>query len=182
MDESGHDHKNMPFEVRGGVALHSGSIWNFTTDWQEAVMKSFGPHFYENGGEIKGSKLLDRKKVEWSNSLDLLSEKQRHKGVNRFLTQKRQKQSVSKRDFAAYGQACRMMARETFDLLLKHDAVLFASLIPRGTRKPHGFEFDHLLRKDHIFLQERFFYFLEYKQEQGLFVMDQTEKENDKGL
>jgi hypothetical protein len=29
MDESGHDHKNMPLEVRGGVALHVSRLWDF---------------------------------------------------------------------------------------------------------------------------------------------------------
>jgi len=26
LDESGHDHKQMPYEVRGGVALHAGEV------------------------------------------------------------------------------------------------------------------------------------------------------------
>ena len=29
MDESGHDHRNCPYEVRGGVALHAGRLWPF---------------------------------------------------------------------------------------------------------------------------------------------------------
>jgi hypothetical protein len=29
MDESGHDHKHCPYEVRGGVALRSTKLWNF---------------------------------------------------------------------------------------------------------------------------------------------------------
>lgn len=73
-----------------------------------------------------------------------------------------------------------MMAGEIFGLLQKHEAVLFASLIPCGVKKPSNFKFDHFLRKDHVFLQERFFNFLEAKHEYGLFVMDQTEKTEDK--
>ncbi len=180
MDESGHDHKNMPFEVRGGVALHASKVWPFIRDWKEVAESAFGSDFTELGGEIKGSKLLDKKRFEWSDSHSTLGEAERHKGVNRFLTQKRQKLSLTKRDFAAYGQASLMMADRIFDLLQRHDAVLFASLIPRGIRKPQQFSFDHYLRKDHIFLQERFFYFLESKSESGLFVMDQTEKQNDR--
>lgn len=26
LDESGHDHKTMPYEVRGGIALHAGAL------------------------------------------------------------------------------------------------------------------------------------------------------------
>ncbi len=180
MDESGHDHKNMPFEVRGGVALHAGKVWPFIQDWHAAVEETFGPKFIELKGEIKGSSLLESKKMQWAKQMHPLGLRERHNGVQRFLTKSLQKQPMERRDFTAYGQASTAMARKVFDLLQRHDAVLFASLIPRGVRKPKGYEFDHLLRKDHIFLQERFFYFLEAKQEHGLFVMDQTEKQNDK--
>ena len=29
MDESGHDRRNLPYEVRGGIALEDGKIWPF---------------------------------------------------------------------------------------------------------------------------------------------------------
>lgn len=180
MDESGHDHKNTPFEVRGGVAIHSSKIWPFIQDWQESLKKSFGVEFNDSGVEIKGSRLLDNKRIEWSKIMHPLSTAERHRGVNRFLTQKKQKLPLSQRSFAAYGQACKLMAREVFDLLEKHETALFASMIPRGVKKPKNFEFDHFLRKDQVFLQERFFNFLEAKHEHGLFVMDQTEKQEDK--
>jgi len=180
MDESGHDHKNMPFEVRGGVALHSGKVWPFIQDWRAAEREAFGKNLAELGGEIKGSKLLDRKRMEWAEQMHPLDKPSRHRGVARFLTKGHQKQSHSKRDFTAYGQACKLMACEVFDLLARHEAVLFASLIPRGVAPPPGFRYQDYLRKDHVFLQERFFYFLESKQEYGLFVMDQTEKQNDR--
>lgn len=179
MDESGHDHKNMPMEVRGGVAIHANRIWQFFLDWQEIKTLAFGPHFLELGGEIKGSSLLESKRLEWADQMHPLDRNSRHKGVQRFLTKSVQGQAPSRRDFTAYGQACVRMAREIIDLLFTHDAVLFASMIPRGVRAPRDHEFQHYLRKDHIFLQERFFYFLEGKQECGLFVMDQTEKNSD---
>ncbi|MCG8508876.1 MAG: DUF3800 domain-containing protein [Rhodospirillales bacterium] len=180
MDESGHDHKNMPFEVRGGVAIHAGKVWPFVSDWHKSVKEAFGPQFSELRGEIKGNKLLDRKRIEWSNQMALLDASARHNAVNRFLTKKLQRERPTRRDFTGYGQASRLMARYVFDILDRHGAVLFASLIPRGVRQPRNFKYAHYLRKDHVFLQERFFYFLEAKQEHGLFVMDQTEKQNDK--
>ena len=30
MDESGHDHKAMPYEVRGGLAVHASRVWPLT--------------------------------------------------------------------------------------------------------------------------------------------------------
>ena len=104
----------------------------------------------------------------------------RRKAVRRFLTCGLQKLPPTKKDFAAYGQASLLMAERIVDLLKKHQAQLFASMIPRGCKPPKNFQHADYLRKDHIFMQERFFYFLEQKQEHGLFVMDQTEKQLDK--
>ena len=180
MDESGHDHKNMPMEVRGGVAIHASKIWPFIRDWNDARDEIFGKEFVKLGGEIKGSKLLQKQKFSWAGQMPSLDDTARRKGVRRFLTLKHQNTSPKRLDFTAYGQASIMMAERIFDLLFRHEAVLFASMIPRGVKPPENFEFGHYLRKDHIFLQERFFYFLEYKRENGLFVMDQTEKRQDK--
>lgn len=170
----------MPLEVRGGVAIHSSKVWSFIQGWQAAGKEAFGPMFAELGGEIKGCKLLDRKRRNWASQMTQLNSRSRHRGVSRFLTRKLQHENRTRRDFTAYGQACDLMACRIFELLFKYEAKLFASLIPRGTRRPHGFRNNHYLRKDHVFLQERFFYFLEQKKEHGLFVMDQTEKRNDR--
>jgi hypothetical protein len=180
MDESGHDHRNMPLEVRGGVAIHSSKIWNFVQDFQKNEKSAFGFLLVEKGMELKGSKLLETKRYKWAAQEEVLDDASRKNGVGRFISKSQQKAAPSRREFTAYGQACKLMAKKTFDLLEKHDAKLFASLIPRGVKPPPNFRFAHYLRKDHIFLQERFFWFLEAKQENGLFVMDQTEKQNDK--
>ena len=72
------------------------------------------------------------------------------------------------------------MAKETFGLLKKHQAVLMASAIPRGSTKPPAYELEDYLRKDSVFLLERYFYFLEARQEHGILVMDETEKQGDR--
>ena len=71
------------------------------------------------------------------------------------------------------------MAQETFGLLKRHEVALFASAIPRGAAKPPAYDFDEYLRKDVVFLLERFFYFLEREREYGILVMDETEKRGD---
>ena len=35
LDESGHDHRHMPYEVRGGVALHVSQLWPFIRGMQK---------------------------------------------------------------------------------------------------------------------------------------------------
>jgi hypothetical protein len=72
------------------------------------------------------------------------------------------------------------MARGVFDLLIAHDARLFSSAIPKGVKPPENFREADYLRKDHVFLFERFYYFLEAQKEHGLIVMDETEKTLDK--
>ena len=62
MDESGHDHKQMPYEVRGGIALHAGQIWNFIQAVRRLELDCFGTELALFKKEIKGSTLLDRKR------------------------------------------------------------------------------------------------------------------------
>ena len=97
-----------------------------------------------------------------------------------FLNKGVEKKKPTSVEFAAYGQACLMMATGIFRLLREHGAVLFASAIPRAIQKPETYNPEEFLRKDHVFLLERYFYFLEGKREEGLLVMDETEKTQDR--
>lgn len=101
------------------------------------------------------------------------------KQLRAFLPNRGQGIKPSRRDFAAYGQARLIMADHIFKLIEDHDGKIFASLIPRGVRSPKDYKFDHFLRRDHIYLQERYFNFLEAQQEHGLFIMDQVEVKED---
>jgi Protein of unknown function (DUF3800) len=105
------------------------------------------------------------------------AERQRH--AQAFLMKGFQKLNPTSSEFCAYGQACIEMARGIFQLLRDHSAVLFASIIPCGTGHVSG-STDDLLRKDQVYLLERYFYFLEKEQQSGLLVMDGTEKTLDR--
>jgi hypothetical protein len=72
------------------------------------------------------------------------------------------------------------MARGLFQILVECKAVLFAVAIPRTTTKPVTYEAEEYLRKDQVFLLERFFYFLEDECQHGLLVMDEVEKSADR--
>lgn len=104
----------------------------------------------------------------------------RRKHTRGFLTKGLEKKSPSRDEFTAYGQACLEMAHGTFQLLRDHQAALFASAIPQKIAKPADPHIEDFLRKDHVFLLERFFYFLEAKKEHGLLVMDEVEKSLDR--
>lgn len=180
MDECGHDHRTMPYEVRGGVALHAGKVWPFVQDMQRLEVECFGDRLHRYGSEIKGHKLLDADRLRWADQMDQLDGESRRKYARSFLNKGAKKERATRIEFTAYGQACRLMATSVFDLLRSREAVLFASAIPRRVARPRTHKAVEFLRKDHVFLFERFFYFLEGKRDHGILVMDETEKTDDR--
>ncbi len=72
------------------------------------------------------------------------------------------------------------MAGRVFEELYHHEAVIIASMVPRWVSKPEGFLYEEFLRKDQVFLFERFFYLLEENGTEGLVIMDKVEKSADR--
>lgn len=180
MDESGHDHRNMPYEVRGGIALHAAKLWPFIQAWRRLELDTYGAELSQYRKEIKGSKLLDKDRLKWARQGPNMPDEERRKHCRTFFTKGLQKQSPARDAFTAYGQASALMAEGIFELLVNHDARLFASAIPCHVNRPAEFASEDYLRKDHVFLFERYFYFLEEKREDGLIVMDETDKHEDR--
>jgi hypothetical protein len=180
IDESGHDHKQMPYEVRGGIALQDSQLWPFVQAMQRLELHCFGGQLHQYRKELKGSTLLDRKRFRFAKQAPPMEPESRRKHSRGFLTKGLEKKTPSRDEFTAYGQACLEMARGTFQLLRDHGAVLFAAAIPASVRKPDQPHIEEFLRKDHVFLQERFFYFLEAQRQYGLLVMDEVEKSADR--
>lgn len=181
LDESGHDHKQMPYEVRGGVALHVARLWPFVRAVQQLELDAFGAQLSLYQKELKGSTLLDAKRFKFAGQMPRMNDEERRKHCRGFLTKGLEKKTNQTREeFTAYGQACVEMAQGMFQLLQDHEAKVFASAVPRGAaRAPAGMSED-LLRKDQVFLLERYYYLLEERQEHGLLVMDEVEKTADR--
>lgn len=180
LDESGHDHKQMPYEVRGGIALQDSQLWPFALAMQRLERDAFGCALAEFQKELKGSTLLDRKRFQFANQAARMETAARQKHCRAFLTKGLQKIKPTSEEFCAYGQACIEMARGVFQLLRDHKSVLFASAIPRGVGKGDSGTPPEYLRKDQVYLLERFFYFLEGQKENGLLVMDAVDKQSDR--
>ena len=66
LDESGHDHRTMPYEVRGGVILHASKLWPFVQGMRRLEMTSFGATLASVGSELKGHRLLDKNRFKWA--------------------------------------------------------------------------------------------------------------------
>ncbi len=180
LDESGHDHRSMPYEVRGGIALEDREVWPFVQEMQRLELASFGVVLDQFRVEIKGCKMLNRDRFKWAAQGLSMSDDERRKHCRGFLTKGLEKKAPSREEFTAYGQACIEMARGIFQLLRDRRAKLFASVIPRNTERPKSFKADEYLRKDQVFLLERFFYFLETEKQYGLLVMDEADESEDR--
>jgi hypothetical protein len=180
LDESGHDHKHCPYEVRGGVALHASKLWPFVQRVKQAELEAFGARLHDYKKELKGSKLLDKDRFKWAAQDSELSPDVRQRNSRGFLTKGLEKKPPTKAEFTAYGQASLLMARLVFDALKAMDARVFASVIPASVIKPAAYVAQDFLRKDHVFLLERYFYFLEKQNQHGLLVMDEVEKVSDR--
>ena len=104
LDESGHDHKNMPYEVRGGIALHASQLWPFVQAMQRLELDSFGCHLGEYKVELKGSTLLDRKRFRFAGQSLRMHDEARRKHCRGFFTKGLEKKSPLRDEFTAYGQ------------------------------------------------------------------------------
>lgn len=182
IDESGHDHKNTPYEVRGGVAVQDSELWPFVQGVRGLEVECFGAPLHEYKTELKGARLLEKKRFRWARQDAAISPVERRALCRAFLTKGLEKRERTRREFTAYGQACLCMAQQLFLLLAKHRAELFAVAIPRGAEKPRTDEAEEYLRKDHVFLLERYFYFLEKQNDYGLIVMDESDEREDRGF
>ena len=184
LDESGHDHKSMPYEVHGGIAIHDTRLWSFVRTVAEYEEQCFGVLLRHFGTEIKGRKLLDKDRWKWAKQEPELPGQERRRLARRFLEKGRQhpKAAPTRDEFTAYGQASLLLARNVFSALRDCEAKLFAAVIPKGAEKPATIEADAFLRKDLVFLLERYFYFLQQKEEVGLLLMDESECRQDHRL
>ena len=143
-------------------------------------VESFGCSLNQFNKEIKGSTLIDRKRFKFSRQFGLLPDRDRQRFCHSFFIKNLRKLTPTREEFTAYGQACLHMARRTFELLYDYEAEVIATAIPRGIEKPDDFEREDFLRKDIVFLLERFFYFLDRNSAHGTLIMDETEKSQDR--
>ena len=182
MDESGHDHKDSPYEVRGGYALADTQLWPFVQDVLRLELSCFGARLADYKSEVKGMKLLQKDRFAHAAQMPEIEVVKRQQLCRALLQAGLEKRPPTREQLTAYGQASLRMADGIFVLLERHKAIIFASAVPRGTAKaPAGTQpSPDILRKDHIFLLERFFYFLERERQMGLLVMDEVEKQEDR--
>lgn len=123
---------------------------------------------------------MDKDRFKWAEQDVALDDLARRKHAVGFLNKGVVKDRPTRIEFTAYGQASLLMARGIFELLRNHEAKLFAVAILRDVKKPATFEAEEYLRKDQVFLLERYFFFLEAERMPGLLVLDETDRTEDR--
>jgi len=181
MDESGPDPEASPYEVRGGVAIHDSRLWPLVLELQRREQAAFGAELRQFFLELKGSQLLGEEHFQWATQMDPMPDEERRRHCRAFVAKGLEKQAPTGAESAAFGQACLEMASGVFDALKHHEARLLAAVAPaQGLNEAAPApEQDGHLRKDHVFLFERFFYLLEAEEQHGLIVLDEQRKMND---
>jgi len=171
IDESGSDRHEAPYEVLAGVVLGDADVWNLILDLQGLEEELFGVQYRRSGLEIKAKKLLKRKTFRLANQCDgIPHEERRLLARNALLSGS----TASKRQLAALAQAKLDYVCRALELCIRYRAKAFAVAVEPSSPRPTK----EMLRKDYVYLFERFFYFLEDAgpREMGIIIFDEVGK------
>ena len=174
VDESGQDGRNSPYEVLAGLAVEDRELWRLIQALKESQEAHFGIRLFDAyGAEAKGQKLLRKKTFKLAGQKPPLPAAARTALANAALTNG---EAVHGDQLTALGQAKLAYVADALRLCRKHRTVAFASIIPNDiVRSDYDF-----LRKDYAFLFERFFHFLNGREDSpkpmGTVIFDEIEK------
>jgi hypothetical protein len=172
IDESGQDHHDSPYEVLAGIAIEDKDLWNFIQSAHELEIDCFGRKYSGNDNEIKARAFLKRKTFRLANQLPAISLPERTSLAKRALDNGA---TITKMELTALAQAKLDYVEKLLELCQRFRFKVFASIICDETSIPTDKE---MLRKDYVYLFERFYYFLEDKADEprGIVVFDELDK------
>src|SRR5207248_1360990 len=105
MDESGHNHKEMPYEVRGGYALADKELWPFVQDVLRLEHDCFGARLADYKSEVKVVKLLKKDRFKHAVQLPAIDSAKRQHLCRALLQAGLEKRPPTMEQLTAYGQA-----------------------------------------------------------------------------
>lgn len=180
IDESGHDRSVAPYEVLAGVAIEDKNLWNLIQRIHEVEYEHFGMRISEGQLELKAKKLLKKKTFKLASQMSAFSKPDRMKLTKSCLEKGKSKnttirESVTRAELTALGQAKISFVERVLELCAQYHVRAFSGIV--DTSAPRMFDNDYL-RKDYVYLFERFYYFLEDQpgDTMGLVVFDESEK------
>lgn len=172
IDESGHDHHEMPCEVLAGVAVSEDNLWNMVKAVRAAEKDFFGDYLRNlRQTEMKAKKLLKKKRFRSAERPVAIARDELVMLANAALEHG---DVANERQIVAYSRQVLDFVHEVLDIAARHSVQVFASVVDIHAPRPAT----GMLRKDYVYLFERYFYYLETfsPRERGLVVFDELEK------
>jgi hypothetical protein len=182
VDESGHNESGTPCEVLAGVAIAEDALWNIVKAVRAAERDFFGDYLRNLlNEETKARKLLKTKRFKTAaKPCDLTPQESvrlAHSLLMKGKAAHQQRLAAAGETYpemVAYSRQALNFVHEVLNIAAGFNVQVFASVMdPKCPRPPKG-----RLRKDYVYLFERYFYFLESlgPRERGLVVFDELDK------
>ncbi len=173
IDESGHDLHEQPYEVLAGVAIEDRDLWNLISALRKLELEMFGCRYTDGARELKARKLLKRKTFRLANQMSIDDDLETRRALARAALSNGPQ--ATKEQLTALALAKLEYVKQALILCGQFRVRAFASIVPRRAQRPAG---RHFLRKDYMYLFERFYYYLEDSGTdlQGLVVFDELDK------
>jgi hypothetical protein len=172
VDESGGDGSS-PYEALAGVAVEDRDLWNVIQQIYALEFEFFGQRISTGRLELKGKKLLKNKVFRHAGQLDVFPDDTRRELANTCLSKGEPHVAPTCAELTALGQAKIAFVSRILELCAQYRIHAFASIVPTTARRPEPGSY---LRKDYVYLFERYFYFLEDKDSIGSIIFDEFEK------
>ena len=181
IDESGHDRRQMPYEIHGGILVPLTSAWSLIRAIKDAQIRLFGSEWASFEVELKGERLLQKRIFQFAEGRNkkrpdapppTFSEDERREFAGSFMRKgfeelqaKREGKQLSlprtAQEFCAYGRACIDLVDAVFQACVSHDVIVFAAVVDPQAPRPPAPQWNEMLRKDLVYLFERIYYFME---------------------
>lgn len=172
IDESGHDHRNSPYEVLAGVAINDTMLWELVKEVHKIELGCFGRRYRHDGREIKATNFLNRKTFRLASQMEPIGLPERTEWAKQALDNG---ENANRNQLTALAQAKLSYVNQIFRLCRRYYCKVFAAITTAPARMPANAS---MLRKDYVYLFERFYYFLEDMpgEPRGIIVFDELDK------
>jgi len=163
------------------TSIKEEKLWDFIKAEQKLELDRFGVRLADLRTELKGSKLLLKKRFRFANQAIEISEADQKTYAKSFLEKGSSTAGTTSSpnatavEYTAFGRASLQFVDELLDLASAFEIKVFASMVEVDAPSPASSD---KLRKDYVYLLERMFYYVESIDEttQGLIVFDELEK------
>ena len=182
LDESGSAKGGPPYYVLGGVAVDERQLWPYVQAIRQLELATFGMRLRDLASplpgasrELKGRQLLQRDKFRFAGQGPPLGVAERRDLARSFLHKGLSREAPRRDEFRAYGQAVLDFVAQALATAATFGVKVFASIVePKAPRQTD----QQMLRRDHAFLFQRFYQYLEEtaSDSHGLLVFDELER------